>query len=122
MKMQYLAKRVRPDLLTTTGFLNSRILKPDVEDNEKLERALRYLRLGGKQDILATPEITAFVDASYGVHVDFKSRTRQVITVDGGPVHVQRLNSKSSTEAELIGLSDSLSQVLWTRDILKEQG
>jgi hypothetical protein len=84
------------------------------------------IRFGGKQGTLATPEITAFVDASYGVHVDFKSQTGQVITIDGGPVHVhagkQRLNSKSSTEAELIGLSDSMSQVLWTRDFLKEQG
>jgi hypothetical protein len=67
-----------------------------VEDNEKLERALRYLmateelgiRLGGKQGTLATPEITAFVNASYGVHVDFNSQTGQVITIDGGPVHV----------------------------------
>jgi hypothetical protein len=132
MKMQYLAKRVRPDLLTTTVFLNSRVLEPDVEDNEKLERALRYLmateelgiRLGGKQGTLATPEISAFVDDNYILHVDFKSQTGQVITMYGGPVHVhagkQRLNSKFSTEAEL--LSDSLSQVLWTRDFLKEQG
>jgi hypothetical protein len=43
MKMQYLAKRVRPDLLTTSVFLNSRVLEPDVEDNEKLERTLCYL-------------------------------------------------------------------------------
>jgi hypothetical protein len=63
MKMQYLAKKVRPDLLTTTVFLNSRVMGPDVEDNEKLERTLRNLmateeidiRLGGKQGTLATP-------------------------------------------------------------------
>ena len=31
--------------------------------------------------------------------------------------------SKSSTEAvELIGISDMLSQVIWTRDFLVEQG
>ena len=135
MKLQYLAKRVRPDLLTTTVFLNSRILAPDVEDDAKLERALKYLlateelgiRLGGKSGTLTTPTVTSFVDASYGVHADFKSQTGQVIMIDGaGPIHVhagkQRLNSKSSTEAELIGLSDSLSQVLWTRDFLLEQG
>ena len=135
MKLQYLAKRVRPDILTATVFLNSRVLSPDVEDDRKLERVLRYLlsteslgiRLGGKSGAMGPPEVTAFVDASYGVHADFKSQTGQVITIDGaGPIHVhagkQRLNSKSSTEAELIGLSDSLSQVIWTRDFLMEQG
>jgi hypothetical protein len=34
----------------------------------------------------------------------------------------QKLVSKSSTEAELIGVSDALSQVIWTRDFLLEQG
>ena len=43
-----------------------------------------------------------------------------------GPVHVlsrkQKLASKSSTEAELTGVSDALSQGIWTRDFLVEQG
>jgi hypothetical protein len=34
----------------------------------------------------------------------------------------QKLVSKSSTEAELIGLSDSFTQAIWTRDFLVEQG
>jgi hypothetical protein len=34
----------------------------------------------------------------------------------------QKLVSKSSTEAELIGLSDSLTQGIWTRDFLIFQG
>ena len=134
MKLQYLAKRVRPDILTATVFLNSRVLCPDVDDDKKLERVLRYLlateslgiRLGGNAGTVSPPEVTAYVDASYGVHADYKSQTGQVVTIDGGPVHVhagkQRLNSKSSTEAELIGLSDSTSQIIWTRDFLLEQG
>jgi hypothetical protein len=34
----------------------------------------------------------------------------------------QKLVSKSSTETELIGLSDESSQVIWTRNFLTEQG
>jgi hypothetical protein len=49
-----------------------------------------------------------------------------MISVSQGPVHVsskrQKLNSKSSTEAELIGVSDALSQVIWTREFLLAQG
>jgi hypothetical protein len=34
----------------------------------------------------------------------------------------QKLNAKSSTEAELIALSDALSQVVWTRNFLGDLG
>ena len=34
----------------------------------------------------------------------------------------QKLNTNSSTEAELVGLDDVLTQVIWTRYFLKEQG
>lgn len=131
MKIQYLAKRVRPDLLTASTFLNSRVQAPTEQDALKLDRVVDYLystrslgiKLGGPKGVLS---VTAYVDASYGVHHDFKSQTGSVISVGGGPVHVsaskQKLNSKSSTESELIGLSDSLSQVLWIRDFLIDQG
>ena len=33
----------------------------------------------------------------------------------------QKLNTRSSTEAELVAVDDSLSQILWTRNFLKEQ-
>ncbi len=34
----------------------------------------------------------------------------------------QKIVAKSSTEAELVAVSDSLPQVIWTRNFLKEQG
>jgi len=34
----------------------------------------------------------------------------------------QKINTKSSTKAELVGVSDTLSIVLWTRNFLLEQG
>ena len=70
--------------------------------------------------------ILAYVDASYGVHKDLKSHTGCVIGIGRGPVYLksmgQKLNTKSSTEAELVALSDSTSQVIWTRNFLEEQG
>ena len=33
-----------------------------------------------------------------------------------------KLNTKSSTESELVGVYDVLTQVIWTRYFLKEQG
>ena len=70
--------------------------------------------------------IEAYIDASYGVHTDGKGHTRVCITVGSGFFYVastkQKLVAKSSTEAELIGVSDGLSQVLWVRNFLLEQG
>ena len=34
----------------------------------------------------------------------------------------QKINTKSSAESELVGLSDSTGQVVWTRNFLIEQG
>ena len=34
----------------------------------------------------------------------------------------QKLNTKSSTEAKLVGVDDVLTQVIWTRYFLKEKG
>jgi hypothetical protein len=71
-------------------------------------------------------DIYAFVDASYGVHSDGKSHTGVVITINDGSVYCestkQSLNTKSSTESELVGLSDAISQVIWTRNYLIAQG
>jgi hypothetical protein len=68
-----------------------------------------------------------FVDASYGVHVDRRSHTGSCVVVgDLGAVHCrlskQTIVTKSSTEAELVGLSDVASQGLFLRSFLTLQG
>ena len=61
--------------------------------------------------------VLVYVDASYGVHADGKSHTGVVIYLG---VHVH--SGKSSTETELVRLSDSLSQGIWTRTFILGQG
>ena len=130
-KVLYLAKRVRPDLLTTCTFLAGRVLFATEQDNRKLDRMMKYLNstmeLGITFDMSEDMSICAFIDASYGVHADGKSHSGAIITLGKhGPVHAksnkQKLVTKSSTEAELVSLSDNVSQVIWTRDFLVSQG
>ena len=129
-KLLYLAKRARPDLLTVVSFLTRRTLAPDTDDYKKLNRALRYLNATRHLKLIfepgPVPTIQAYVDASYAVHEDFKSHTGMSISLGGGATHakssVQKLNVKSSTEAELVALSDSSSWIIWTRDYLEAQG
>jgi hypothetical protein len=129
-KLLFLAKRVRPEILPAVIFLTTRVNGPDTDDDKKLTRILSYLHSEPHLHLCLTgshvqvPE--SFVDASYAVHGDFKGHTGGFITLGGGAIHVksskQKLNSKSSTEAELIALSDYSSQVIWTREFLHHQG
>jgi hypothetical protein len=70
--------------------------------------------------------IHAYIDASYGVHADGASRTGVVLMMAGAVVGAwsgeQKLVTKSSTEADIVGLSDGLSHVLWARELLQAQG
>ena len=129
-KLLYLALRTRPDILTCVSFLTTRVKAPTVEDNKKMDRLLRYLKGSKGKGIVINVSndigIKAYVDASYGVHADGKSHTGCIITLGEGPIFVrsakQKLVSKSSTDAELIALSDSTGQVIWTREFLQFQG
>jgi hypothetical protein len=129
-KFLYLGKRVRPDLLTAISFLARRVNEPTEQDLRKLFRVVRYLRSTREKGIVLEANkalaVYAWVDASYGVHADFKSHTGCVIGIGKGPIYAksstQKLNTKSSSEAELVGVSDSAGQVIWTRNFLIEQG
>ena len=111
-------------------FLSTRVMKATEQDWEKLERVLMYLHGTPDQKLTLrcskVLEVLVYVDASFAVHPEAKSQTGMVISLGQGSVHSasrkQKLVSKSSTEAELVGVSDMLPQVIWTREFLMEQG
>jgi hypothetical protein len=67
-----------------------------------------------------------WIDASYAVHTDMKSHTGGILSIGKGAIYAtsirQKINTKNSTEAELVGVSDVMSQVMWTRYFLQGQG
>jgi hypothetical protein len=129
-KLLYLAKRSRPDLLTAVAFLTTRVQNPTEEDWSKLERAIRYIRgtkaLGIRLKADKSMVIIVYVDASFAVHPNMRSHTGVLITLFRGPIYAksskQKLMTKSSTEAELVAISDALGQVMWTRNFMEAQG
>ena len=72
--------------------------------------------------------INWWVDASFAVHPDLKSHTATGATVSFGKGCLislstkQKINTRSSTEAELVGVNDALSTILWMRNFLMDQG
>ena len=67
-----------------------------------------------------------YIDASFAVHQDMKGHTGAGLTMGKGAVYnrstKQKINTKSSTETEVVGVDDILPQVLWTNNFLKAQG
>jgi hypothetical protein len=126
----FLCKRARPDIHPTTAVLCTRVRSPNQNDWGKLVRMMRYLN-GSREDTLSLSAddlhvIKWHVDASFAVHPDFRSHTGSVMTYGNGAIisqsRKQKLNTRSSTEAELVGADDASTMVLWTKLFMECQG
>ena len=129
-KLLWIAKRGRPDLELSISFLCTRVATPNIDDWQKLERVLTYLsctkderRIIGINNISV---MNTYIDASYAVHPNMRGHTGGVISFGHGIVHIkaseQKINVKSSTECELVGLSEYVPYSLWLGYFLEEQG
>lgn len=130
-KVYYLAKRVRPDVLTALSFLTTRTSAPTLQDYGKIARVLDYLSGTRSLGIVLRPSegplrLHNHIDASHGNHPDMKSHQGVVIGLGEGPVFVrstkQGLVTRSSAESELVALSDGVTYVIWSREFLIHQG
>jgi hypothetical protein len=128
-KLMYLAKRVKPECLTAVVFFSTRAHACD--DVKKLKRPLGYVLATRERDITLrigeVMTVTAYIDVAYDVHSESgKSHTRCAIVLgDAGPLFAksdkQHTVTKSSTEAELVGLSDTASQSIHLRNFVGAQ-
>ena len=117
-------------LLTAVAFLCTRVQSPDTDDWKKLGSCLQYLQDSAELKYTLSANgtwiIRWWIDASYGVHPDLKSHTGATMSMGQGCLYSmskrQKLNTRSSTEAELVGVNDAMGIVLWTRLFLEAQG
>ena len=129
-QLLYFHKRSRPDLAPAVPFLTTRVSDPDQDDWKKLCEVIQYLH-----DTILLPLIlsadkskppTWWIDASYAVHPDCKSHTGGIYTLGKGSIFTvsckQKLNTKSSTEAELVAVDDCVPHMFWANHFLEEQG
>ncbi|CAJ1966079.1 unnamed protein product [Cylindrotheca closterium] len=129
-KSLFLSKCARLDISPTVSILASRVQSPNLSDWHKLVRLMRYIHsTKGWHVTLSADDLRVikwYVDASFAVHPDFKSHTGAVMTIGTGAVQAitrkQKLNCDSSLHAELIGVHDAISNILWTRLFMEEQG
>jgi hypothetical protein len=129
-KLLFLCKRARPDIQTAIAFLCTRVQEPTKHDYNKLARVIKYLRKTEDMVLRLSADnlnvVKWWIDASYAVHPDMRSHTGGTMSLGTGSAYStsnkQKLNTTSSTEAELVGIHDVLPQALWTKYFMEAQG
>ena len=128
--MLFVSQRGRPDLRTAVSFLTKRVKAPDEDDYKKLVRAIKYIRrtkfLRLKIEATYLDQNHWFIGGVFAVHNDIKSHTGAYMTfgkgIMDGSSRGQRINTTSSTEAEVVAVHDNMAAILWTRYFLDTQG
>jgi hypothetical protein len=129
-KALFTCKRARPDLQTAVAFLCERVKECQEDDCKKLKRMLQFIR-ATKGDYLTLSadslhNVRWWVDAAHAVHPDMKSHAGGGLSLGAGIIYgtskCQKLNTKSSTEAEIVRTDDVMPQILWTLCFLEAQG
>jgi hypothetical protein len=130
-KTLYATKRDRPDTSTAIAFLTTRVPEPDTDYWKKLSHLMRYLNGTKSLPLILSAHVSGvvkwYVDGSYGTHEDdLRGHTGGGVTLGQGFPLVtstkQKINTRSSTESDLVGVDDCLPAICWTRYFLKAQG
>ena len=129
-QLLFVSTRARPDISTAISFLTTCVKQPDEDDWGKLKRVLNYLN--GTRHMKLTLSVDSmntihwWVDASYGTHWDCKGYTGMMMSLGKGALMSflckQKLNARSSTESELIGIDDALVLMMWGEYFIEVQG
>ncbi len=129
-QLLFLSARARRDIQPTMAFLTTRVQCPDKDDWRKVKRLLGYLKGTLNMPLILSADCLTlsrwWVDVAYAVHNDCQGHTGAGMSFDQGMVMSyswkHNINTKSLTEAELVGVDDSLGYILWARYFMQEQG
>ena len=122
-KTLYATKRARPDTCTAIAYLTTRVREPDKDDWAKLTHLMKYLRATKDLPLILSADgsgiLKWYVDGSYGVHPNMRGHTGGGLTLGRGfPINnstKQKLNTRSSTESEVVAVDDVMPAVCWSR-------
>ena len=126
----FACKRARPDIHPSIAVLCTRVKEPRESDWSKLLHLLRFINGTVEDKLILRADslhiLKWFVDVSFAVHPDFRSHTGMGLTLGKGcPItksQKQKLNTRSSTEGELVGADDASQMILWTKLFMEAQG
>ena len=125
----YLSRRAPPDIQQAVAFHCTRVKSPDTDVDKKLACTVRYIMKTIHLPLILKVNdngvIQWWVDTSFAVNEDMCSRTGMNMTLGEGMIYAaslkQRINTSSSTEAELVGVVDALPKMIWCRYFMEAQ-
>ena len=128
-KVLFATKRARPDTGAAISYLTTRVREPNRSDWSKLAHMMKYIRYTKLLPLILRADGTGilkwYVDGSHGVHPNMRGHTGGGLTMGTGfPITAstkQKLNTRSSTETEIVGIDDLMPAMLWTRLFLEAQ-
>jgi hypothetical protein len=129
-KTLYATKRARPDTCTAIAFLTTRVREPDTQDWAKLAHLMKYLRGTRKLPLILSADGSGifkwWIDSSFAVHPNMRGQSGGGLSLGRGFPNMgstkQKLNTRSSTEAEVVGADDFMPAICWTRYFMQAQG
>jgi len=138
-KLLYYSMRVKPEIQVAVSFLTTRVLAPTRDDLLKLIHVLGYVkRTKGRGRVLCIGDLCdgdrmneklrvyAHIDAAFGSHFDGKSHTGVVVRLGNATVLSrsvkQKIVTRDSTEAEIVGCSDFIVEAISLTEFLHGLG
>ena len=109
-KALYVCKSSRPDIQTVVSFLTTRVRALDEDDWKQLVCLMGYLKATLMLALTLRDNGKGphwWIDAAFGVHPNMRAHTGGTMSMGTGSIlsksSKQKLNTLSSTEAELVG-------------------
>ncbi len=125
----YATKRARPDTCTAVAFLTTRVREPDKDDWTKMVHMMKYIRGTRKLPLILSANgtgILKWIDGLFGVHPNMRGHTGGGLSMGRGfPITnctKQKINTRSSTETEIVSVDDCMPAVCWSRYFMLAQG
>jgi hypothetical protein len=128
-QLLFACPRARQDIQPTVAFLTTRVRSPVEDDWNKLKRVLQYLRCTIHIPLILRADSLTIVkwwfDAYFAKHGYCRGQTGATMSMGRGSMSSmskkQKINTRSSTEAELVGANDAMLQIMWTKYFIEEQ-
>jgi hypothetical protein len=126
----FIACTTRQDLVLGVSELCRWTKAPTQQDDAKLDRIIAFMKQTARMPLRlkahAPLQVVTSIDAAFANRTNMRSTSGACTTLGEGMFscfsRMQKLNSKSSTEAEIIALSDGNNTPLWLADWLAYQG
>ena len=126
----FLCKCGHPDIAPARAYLTTYVQKPNHADWTKLYQMMQFLKQPVKDKLTLRADgsghLSWHCNTAFVLHDDFRSHTDSIFLMGDGAItsliRKQGMNTKSSTEVEVVGTDKIVSPMIWTGLFLKAQG